>query len=128
MKSIMFSVLSCKCPRCREGNMFKYSLLERPAKFMEMNKACPVCNLNLEQEPGYYYGAMFVSYAFGIIELAVILIAIKLLSKGPFSIETIMIVVTFVYVVLTPVNFRWGRSGWIALFFRHHKNTKKANL
>ncbi len=95
---------------------------------MEMNKACPVCGLNLEQEPGYYYGAMFVSYAFAIIELAIFLAAIKLFSKGPLSIETIMIVISAVYLLLAPINFRWGRSGWIALFFKHHKNTGKAAL
>jgi len=108
--------------------MFKYSLISHPLKFAEMNKKCPVCHLDLEQEQGYYYGAMFVSYAFAIMELAIVLFAVKLLSNGPLSIETIMLVITSVYLVLAPVNFRWGRAGWIALFFRYHKNAKKAGM
>ena len=128
MKNSIFSVLSCKCPRCREGKMFKYKLGTNPIKFMEMSKTCPVCGLDLEQEEGYYYGAMFVSYAFAMMELAVVLIAVKLISGSSLSIETIMIVLTAVYLILAPVNFRWGRAGWLALFFRYNKNAKKAQF
>jgi uncharacterized protein (DUF983 family) len=123
----MLSVLSCKCPRCHEGNMFKYSVLTKPAKFMEMNTVCPICSLNLEQEPGYYYGAMFVSYAFGIAELVAVLFAMKLLSV-PLSINTVMVVVSAVYLLLAPINFRWGRAGWIALFFRYDAKAKRTHI
>lgn len=27
-----------------------------------MNQRCPLCDANLEPEPGFYYGAMFMSY------------------------------------------------------------------
>lgn len=29
-----------------------------------MKAQCEVCGLNFEPEPGYYYGAMFISYIF----------------------------------------------------------------
>ncbi|MBK9636286.1 MAG: DUF983 domain-containing protein [Bacteroidetes bacterium] len=32
----------------------------------KMHSHCPNCGLNFEPEPGYYYGAMYVSYAFTI--------------------------------------------------------------
>jgi len=122
----MSGVLSCKCPRCHEGNMFKHNLVAKPTKFLEMNTVCPVCNLNLEPEPGYYYGAMFVSYAFAIIELVFILLFIKVLY-GPLSTNPLMIMISVIFLLLAPVNFRWGRAGWIALFFRHDLRAGKTH-
>ncbi|WP_424964423.1 DUF983 domain-containing protein [Ekhidna sp.] len=31
---------------------------------MKMHKKCPNCSQSLEPEPGFYTGAMYVSYAF----------------------------------------------------------------
>lgn len=49
-----------KCPRCREGDLFK-----KPFNFskpLDMHERCEVCNQKTEPEPGYYFGAMFISY------------------------------------------------------------------
>jgi uncharacterized protein (DUF983 family) len=56
-----YSILHLKCPRCHEGETFEtgsWSLL----KPFEMHQRCPKCDLNYFPEPGYYYGAMFISY------------------------------------------------------------------
>ena len=48
------------CPRCRKGKMFV-----EPFEFgkpLAMNDRCAHCNLKMESEPGFYFGAMFVSY------------------------------------------------------------------
>ena len=42
--------------------MFKYKATNL-AKFTDMNIDCPVCGLHFEIEPGYFWGAMYVSYA-----------------------------------------------------------------
>jgi len=57
------ALLSGKCPACREGNVFKYPV-SRISHFAEMNHECPVCHSSFEREPGFYYGAMFITYAF----------------------------------------------------------------
>ncbi len=54
------SIFKMKCPQCREGDMFK-----KPFNFskpLDMHERCEVCNNKLEPEPGYYFGAMFISY------------------------------------------------------------------
>ena len=65
------SVFNYKCPRCRQGDIFT-----KPFKFskpLDMPKRCSVCNLKTEPEPGYYFGAMFVSYIMtGFLFLAII--------------------------------------------------------
>jgi RsiW-degrading membrane proteinase PrsW (M82 family) len=34
------------------------------ARFKAMPDKCPVCGVELEPEPGFYWGAMYISYAF----------------------------------------------------------------
>src|SRR3546814_6682898 len=61
------AALQAKFPRCREGNMFTgktYAL-----KAQKMNETCPHCGLRYEREPGYFYVAMFVSYAFAMAQM-----------------------------------------------------------
>lgn len=49
-----------KCPRCREGNMFIEPFdVGNP---LAMHDNCEVCDLKMDPEPGFYFGAMFISY------------------------------------------------------------------
>ncbi len=50
-----------KCPRCQSGKIFKSSAVNL-RKFTDMNADCPVCGLHFEIEPGFFWGAMYVSY------------------------------------------------------------------
>lgn len=54
------SMFKMKCPRCRKGDLFvKPFNMSAPLK---MHEHCSVCNQKTEPEPGYYFGAMFISY------------------------------------------------------------------
>lgn len=49
-----------KCPRCRKADLFvKPFLFSKP---LAMHEKCSHCEQNFEPEPGYYFGAMFISY------------------------------------------------------------------
>ncbi len=61
-QSKALAIFQEKCPRCQTGKMFKYSVTNL-AKFTDMNEKCSNCNLHFEIEPGFYWGAMYVSYA-----------------------------------------------------------------
>ena len=59
------SILFCKCPRCRKGNMFTNS----PLSIQFGRRAfvnCPVCNLKFEREPGFFEGGMYFNYALNV--------------------------------------------------------------
>lgn len=60
------ATLSCKCPKCREGNMFINPMLPKWYN-TDMHKYCEVCEQSFEPEPGFYFGAMFVSYGFSVV-------------------------------------------------------------
>lgn len=56
-----YSIFHLKCPRCHEGETFETKSWSW-AKPFDMLQRCPKCDLNYFPEPGYYYGAMFISY------------------------------------------------------------------
>jgi uncharacterized protein (DUF983 family) len=58
-----YSIVNLKCPRCHEGDMFYTGSFSFKRSF-DMKERCDVCNEDLFPEPGFYYGAMFISYIF----------------------------------------------------------------
>ena len=61
--STLRSACSLRCPKCHEGKMF-YTPSFSFSRPFEMKERCDVCNEDFFPEPGYYYGAMFISYIF----------------------------------------------------------------
>lgn len=102
------------CPQCREGKMFKYPL-RKISKFAEMNENCPVCGLKFEVEPGFWYGAMFVSYANTILLLVIMGIGMFYLFNDPPTLYYI-VAITIVSILFVPFNFRISRSVFLHLF------------
>jgi uncharacterized protein (DUF983 family) len=116
--SWFYSILTVKCPRCREGNMFSAGTLYHPKKFMEMNKNCECCGQSFEPEPGYYFGAMFISYAFN----TAFFIGVwwmLLFVVDEISMPMMLGVLLFVVIGLLPLTFRWSRVLWINIFVRY---------
>ncbi|MFK7978897.1 MAG: DUF983 domain-containing protein [Saprospiraceae bacterium] len=59
----LYSILNLKCPRCHEGDLFHTSTWSFQ-DITGMPDNCPNCQQNYMPEPGFYYGAMFISYIF----------------------------------------------------------------
>ena len=108
-KSPWSAILNHKCPRCREGDIFTYPLLEKPTKFIKTNKACSRCGLRYEREPGFFFGAMYVSYA---LTMAIFLGFTFILYYvfGDPALEVYIIAVVGTVIILTPVVFRYSRT------------------
>ncbi|RZJ76508.1 DUF983 domain-containing protein [Pedobacter sp. KLB.chiD] len=61
------AIIDHRCPRCRKGKLYTHSMFHW--KYDQMNKKFACCNLNYEIEPGFFIGAMYVSYVFIVAEL-----------------------------------------------------------
>lgn len=113
-RGIYQALLGGKCPRCREGNLFRYSLLNIP-KLNSTFSQCEKCSLVYEREPGFFYGAMYISYAFSVgIMLVTSFITFISFDNPPASYY--IIAVTCISIVLYPVNFRYSRVIFLYLF------------
>lgn len=108
------AIIEGKCPQCREGKMFMYPFWQI-TKFDKMHDNCPVCNLRFEVEPGFWYGAMFISYAINVAFLAFLGVAIFFVFNDP-PILYYIIPITVLSLAAVPFNFRASRSIFIHLF------------
>ena len=57
--------LKGKCPQCREGSVFTHSG-KNIKKFRSIHTNCPSCGVKFESEPGFFWGAMYFSYAYSV--------------------------------------------------------------
>ncbi len=115
---ILKSSLTHKCPRCLEGNLYPDMNPYHLKHTTEMYSHCPKCDLNFFPEPGYYYGAMYVSYAFTIaIGVGVFLLYYFLVPT--FSPMPFLILFTFILLGLAPYTFRTSRAIWLNFFNRY---------
>lgn len=104
---------SGKCPRCRNGSIFKTSMFDLRG-FWKMNTHCEHCGSTFEPEPGFYFGAMFVSYAINVALFVAIGIALYVLGN-PQDWVYIMAII-FGAIIFTPFSFRYSRILFLYFF------------
>jgi uncharacterized protein (DUF983 family) len=111
-KSPLSAILQGRCPCCREGKMFKTGTID--IHFAEMNVTCPKCGVSLTPEPGFYIGAMYISYAFNIILLVTIGVTLYTFTEAPDWVYiTSIIGASFVFI---PFSFRYSRIIFLHAF------------
>ncbi len=110
-----------KCPRCRSAEMFKTPLdIKKP---LEMHKNCSHCNLNFEPEPGFYFGAMFISYIItGFLFLS---IALLLVFYFKWSVNAAMLIVILVGILIFLKILRVSRSIYIHMLVKFEPKRAK---
>jgi len=105
--------LEGKCPRCHKGRIFTFPLW-KIWKFYHTNESCSNCQLKYEVEPGFFYGAMYISYAINVAILiteGVLLYWLDLL-KG----NLIFYLVPSTVIFLLPFIFRFSRMIFLYWF------------
>ncbi len=118
-----YSIVKGKCPRCHEGDFFKYPFTFNPSKITQLHDTCPNCGFKYMIEPSFFYGAMYVNYgltvAFGVATFIITRIFLDL------SLLQSFISVFVVLVLLAPINLRLSRILWINMFVKFQKEIKK---
>lgn len=78
-----------------------------------MHERCPECDLKFEREPGYFLGAMYISYGLGIVFVAAVA-AVVWYATG-WWITTDTIVAVLIFLPLAPTLTLFARVLWIYL-------------
>lgn len=105
------AVLGGRCPRCRQGKIFATPLYASLG-FGRMNETCPHCGLRFEVEPGYFIGAMYVSYAISGGVALVLGFLLFYLAGDPGG-WTYALVISLAMILIAPFNFRFSRVIWL---------------
>lgn len=120
----LYSILFNKCPRCQEGDFFVSNSAYDLKRFDKMHERCPHCDLRYEAEPGFFVGAMYVSYAFYvayIISMFLLFIVILDIDLNYFLGGLLPSLVA-----MTPYFFRLARRTWINIFVSYKPDSTRS--
>ncbi len=107
------NIISGKCPNCKKGNVFNSNGNPFLFQIPKMNPQCSECGHKFEREPGYFFGAMYVSYGMAVAEMAAVF------AVSRFFVSSLLH--SFIFIVIAAVifgafNFRYSRLLWIYMF------------
>jgi len=120
--SKLYSILHITCPQCQEGKF----LVSHPYDLRnvgDVREKCDVCGLKYEKEPGFFFGAMYVSYALGVALFVTIWTSCNLFFDDVNVWIQIGLVVFFI-ILLSPYLFALSKIIY-ANFFIHYKADAK---
>ena len=122
------AILEARCPRCREGKMFVFPAFRIP-NFSQMHTHCPHCNLRFEVEPGFFIGAMYISYAMSIAVFVVVAALVYLIFNNP-EFYYYMVAIPLMVLILLPVMYRYSRVLFLYGFggVKHEKEDTHSRL
>jgi uncharacterized protein (DUF983 family) len=113
--STLKSIALQKCPRCHVGNMFENAVYS--TQFMRMYNTCSHCGLDFIQEPSFYFGAMYFSYAIQVAIFVMVYIILRF-TFNPHTWTYVVWMITASFLIL-PLNYRVARVMWINLFISY---------
>jgi hypothetical protein len=93
-----------------------------------MHTDCTNCGLHYEREPGFFQGAMYVSYGLGV-AFSTAMVLINLLIG--FDVFTFFVSNTIGLIVFAPLLFRYSRAIYLNVFIKYRKekpSVSKINL
>jgi uncharacterized protein (DUF983 family) len=120
----LYSILNNKCPECHEGDFY---LDKHPYQFKNFGKnykKCSHCGYVYEKEVGFFYGAMYASYALTVAFSVAIGVAIYVLFPSA-GYKTYITAILVGLVLLAPLSYWLSRLVWINLFTHYKKDAKK---
>lgn len=127
----ILSVLTNKCPRCREGHIYQVSNPYNLKKITSMKTRCDVCGQPTEIEVGFYYGTSYVSYALAVILCVVSFIAWWLIIGFSLSDSRFFWWLGFnavLLIALQPILMRLSRTLWLSWFVKYDSDWKEHDI
>lgn len=118
--SILYSVLKMKCPQCHEGDFFSSSIYDLK-NMGNIHEVCASCGCKYSKEPGFYYGAMYVSYGLSVAVLVAAFVLTYLLYPGASSLVYIGVLLVAI-VVLAPYVYALSKIIWANMFIKYQGN------
>jgi uncharacterized protein (DUF983 family) len=102
------AIVRQRCPQCLEGQVF--------SGIIRMKDRCTLCGHQFIREPGYFQGAMYVSYGLALITLG-IEATVALLLLPSHSPGWALAIAVPLFLPLVPALFRYSRVLWMHIFY-----------
>lgn len=112
-KHLLRNILQEKCPNCGQSHVFekKTGFFELP----KMKERCDSCNYYFDREPGYFIGAMYISYGLAVLQGLITFLLVHFLFP---SVPTLGVVFIILGVILlfSLKNYKLSRIIYIHIF------------
>ena len=112
------------CPQCHEGQFLVSSVYDLK-NIGDVRVECDVCQLKYEREPGFFYGAMYVSYGLGVMLFVTIWASCNLWFPS-FGAWTQIGLVTFFSIALAPYLFALSKIIYANIFIPYKADAKSS--
>ena len=109
------SLFTYRCPKCRQGKLFTEPF--QFSKPLDMHVSCSSCELRFTPEPGYYWGAMFLSYILSAFPLMGIVL--YCMFGLEYSVVSSLLIGMGIASLLYFKLMRFSRSLWIHLMISY---------
>jgi len=114
----VYSFFKGKCPRCHQGDVFESSNPFKINKMLTTKNECSVCHLNFVPEPGFYWGATYVSYMLTVAFSVATFVASTVFFGFMNSLSLNYVIVNGVLlIILSPMFYRLSRMIWLWMFY-----------
>lgn len=115
-----YSILHWKCPKCHGGDLFSNANPYNLSHLADMPNKCGECGQRFLLEPGFYYGAMYVSYALTVAVSVAVFVAMSVLWH--FDVLWYLGLNALTLLLVFPWIFRTSRAVWLNLFVSYGKD------
>lgn len=105
------SLFQYKCPSCESGEVYE----EKGILKFKMHSTCSNCGHKYEKEPGFFYGAMYVSYALGVAQIVATFVICQFFFDDVFD-PLMLPFMIGILIVMAPINYKFSRVIWMYLF------------
>ncbi len=119
LKDKLKSIFKMKCPQCLEADFF----ISHPYDLKNAGKTpqrCPNCDLDFRREPGYYFGALYISYGMGVALFATIYWSFVLFVPD-FNVWLTITIIAIATFALGPYMYALSKIIWINMFVKPKK-------
>ncbi len=114
----LYSIFKFKCAHCHEGEFFVDRNPYHLSQVGDLLDNCPICHRKYSPEPGFFFGAMYVSYALGVAMFVTIYVATAVLYPAAPMWLYITLILASLF-LLGPYLYALSKTIWANLFFTY---------
>ena len=111
----LYSIVKFKCPYCHEGEFFVAGNPYDLTKAGDLHRECSVCGRKYEREPGFFFGAMYISYALAISLCVPVYIACVVLFPDA-ALWTSIVAILSALLLSAPLMYALSKILWANMF------------
>lgn len=117
----LYSIFNFKCPVCHQGDFFVSNNPYNLKYTGKLKEECTHCHVVFQKETGFYFGAMYVSYALGVAIFITCYIAFNVLFPE-ISMALLFFSILGILTLLGPLLHALSKIIWANIFMHYQKS------